>query len=132
MHDRALEMRREMTPAERRFWEAARGNRLGVHFRRQQVVGGFIVDFYCRELNLVVEIDGEIHDHQLASDREREEKLHGQGIRIMRFANEHIVDHLPNVLAAIRAATPPPKGEAPRSKLKVTPLPKGEGLGEGS
>ena len=54
LHGRALEMRVEMTPAERRFWDAVRGSQLGVNFRRQQVIGGFIVDFYCASLKRVI------------------------------------------------------------------------------
>jgi very-short-patch-repair endonuclease len=128
-------MRVEMTPAERRFWNAVRGSQLGVDFRRQQVIGGFIVDFYCASLKRVIEIDGEIHDDHLAYDRERDQNLQRQGIRIMRFANEHIVDHLPQVLAMIREVVHPLLSRSERQQptpSKGTPLPKGEGLGEGS
>jgi len=59
---RAKELRREMTPAEKILWEELRANKLGVHFRRQQVIAGFIVDFYCHRAGLVVEVDGDIHD----------------------------------------------------------------------
>jgi very-short-patch-repair endonuclease len=55
---RAKELRREMTPAEKLLWNELRANKLGVHFRRQQVIAGFIVDFYCHKVGLVVEVDG--------------------------------------------------------------------------
>jgi very-short-patch-repair endonuclease len=61
---RAKELRREMTPAEKILWEELRGSKLGVHFRRQQVIEGFIVDFYCHKTGLVVEVDGDVHDLQ--------------------------------------------------------------------
>ena len=55
--ERAKELRREMTPAEKILWHELRANKLGVHFRRQQVIQGFIVDFYCHKAQLVVEVD---------------------------------------------------------------------------
>ena len=51
-----------MTPAEKILWQELRANKLGVHFRRQQAIAGFIVDFYCHKAGLVVEVDGDIHD----------------------------------------------------------------------
>jgi very-short-patch-repair endonuclease len=56
--ERAKELRREMTPAEKLLWQEVRANKLGVRFRRQQVIQGFIVDFYCHQAGLVVEVDG--------------------------------------------------------------------------
>ena len=61
--DLARRLRRQATEAERRAWEALRDRRcLGLKFRRQQVVRGYIVDFYCAELRLAIEIDGALHD----------------------------------------------------------------------
>ena len=60
----AKELRREMTPAEKILWQEVRAKKLGVHFRRQQIIAGFIVDFYCHKGVLVVEVDGDIHDLQ--------------------------------------------------------------------
>jgi very-short-patch-repair endonuclease len=60
--DRAKEFRRNMTPEEKILWECLRGNKLnGLHFRRQQVIEGYIVDFYCHTARLDVEVDGKIH-----------------------------------------------------------------------
>jgi very-short-patch-repair endonuclease len=56
---RSRELRREMTPAEKLLWQELRANKLGTHFRRQQVIAGFIVDFYCHKADLVVEVDGD-------------------------------------------------------------------------
>jgi len=65
---RAKELRRDMTPAEKILWGKLRGNKLGVHFRRQQIIAGFIVDFYCHKAALVIEVDGDIHDLQQEED----------------------------------------------------------------
>ncbi|HCG30677.1 MAG TPA: restriction endonuclease, partial [Chloroflexi bacterium] len=60
--DRARELRQSMTPAEEWLWEALRGGRLdGLKFRRQQVIGGYIADFYCDAAGLVIEVDGPVH-----------------------------------------------------------------------
>ena len=69
---RARELRREMTPAEKMLWKELRGNKLGVHFRREQVIAGFIVDFYCHNASLVIELDGDIHKGQQDYDSERD------------------------------------------------------------
>ncbi|MBE0683004.1 MAG: DUF559 domain-containing protein [Anaerolineales bacterium] len=78
---RAKELRRDMTPAEKILWQELRGNKLGVHFRRQQVIAGFIVDFYCHKATLVVEVDGDIHDLQQDEDARREKVLREMGLR---------------------------------------------------
>ncbi len=68
-----------MTPAEKFLWQELRGNKLGVHFRRQQVIAGFIVDFYCHKAGLVLEVDGDIHDLQQEEDTRREKVLREMG-----------------------------------------------------
>ena len=66
--ERARELRREMTPAEKILWHELRGNKLGVHFRRQQIIEGFIVDFYCHQAGLVIELDGSVHEEDELKD----------------------------------------------------------------
>jgi very-short-patch-repair endonuclease len=73
--------RREMTPAEKMLWKELRGNKLGVHFRRQQVIAGFIVDFYCHKAGLVIELDGSVHDEQIEEDAQRDKVLKEMGLR---------------------------------------------------
>ena len=87
---RAKELRRDMTPAEKILWQEMRANKLGVHFRRQQVIAGFIVDFYCHKAALVIEVDGDIHDLQQEEDARREKVLRDMGLRIVRFRNEDV------------------------------------------
>ncbi len=103
--ERAQELRRNMTLAERRLWHRLRANRLdGFHFRRQQIIDGFIVDFYCHAVGLVVEVDGAMHDEQVEYDEERERVLQARGLRILRFRNEEVLRDIENVLTRIRAA----------------------------
>jgi very-short-patch-repair endonuclease len=102
--DRARELRREMTPAEKILWNELRAHKLGVHFRRQQVIAGFIVDFYCHKTDLVIELDGSVHDgiEQKENDAERDKALGEMGLRVFRFRNEDVIKDLPGVLGKIR------------------------------
>src|SRR6266496_6335838 len=87
----ARELRRESTLAERRVWELLRNRRmLGLKFRRQHVIAGFIVDFYCAELRLVLEIDGPVHAtaRQLDYDTARAAHLESRGLRVVRIGND--------------------------------------------
>lgn len=107
LHDkleRSRELRCDMTPAETIFWQELRGNKLGVRFRRQQVIAGFIVDFYCHQPELVIELDGSVHqgDEQMENDARRDKALDEMGLRIVRFKNMEIVKNLPVVLEKIR------------------------------
>ena len=99
---RARELRREMTPAEKILWQELRANKLGVHFRRQQVIAGFIVDFYCHKAALVIEVDGDIHDLQQEEDARREKVLREMRLRVVRFRNEEVVKNLSAVVGKIR------------------------------
>ena len=99
---RARELRRDMTPAEKILWEELRANKLGVHFRRQQVIAGFIVDFYCHKAALVIEVDGNIHDLQKEEDAQREKALSELGLRIVRFRNDEVLKNLSEVVEQIK------------------------------
>jgi len=101
----AKAMRQNMTLAERRLWNELRTNRLdGFHFRRQQVIDGFIVDFYCHAVGLVVEVDGPVHGERTEYDAERSRILAARGLRVLRVRNEEVVQDLEGVLARIREA----------------------------
>ncbi len=100
--ERAKEMRRQMTPAEKILWEHLLANRLhGLHFRRQQIIDGFIVDFYCHAASLVIEIDGKIHEEQIEYDLERDKVLTARGLRLLRFKNEEVIHEIEQVLVKI-------------------------------
>lgn len=102
-YQRSKQLRKEMTPEEKILWEQLRRNNLnGLHFRRQQIIDGFIVDFYCHQAQLVIEVDGEIHDLQVESDQERDAILAARGLKIMRIKNQEIRQNLQDVLQQIR------------------------------
>ena len=101
---RARELRRASTPAERKLWSALRGKQLlGLKFRRQYPLPPYIVDFYCHEKRLIVELDGGQHNEvaQTAYDRERTAWLQAQGLRVIRFWNHEVETDLVGVLEAI-------------------------------
>ena len=85
------------------FRQELRGNKLGVHFRRQQVVAGFIVDFYCHKAGLVIEVDGDIHDLQQEEDARREKVFSEMGLRIVRFRSDEVEKELAGVVSRVRA-----------------------------
>lgn len=98
----AKELRRNMTPAEKLLWAKLRTNRLGgYHFRRQQIIDGFVVDFYCHRLGLVIEIDGPIHQQQKDYDMERARILKERGLHLLRFQNQDVMNELDSTLQKI-------------------------------
>ena len=102
MHDRAKKLRREMTPAEKMLWKELRTNKLnGLHFRRQQIIHGYFADFYCHRHELIVEVDGSIHEFQQEYDADREAYLKALGFRIIRFTNDEVNRDLKSVLQKI-------------------------------
>ena len=102
---RAKELRREMTPAENILWQRLRRNQLnGLHFRRQQIIDGFIVDFYCHAASLIIEIDGGIHETQKEQDAERDTHLISRGFQILHFTNDVVNNNLLIVLEKISNA----------------------------
>ncbi len=98
----AQQMRRLPTPAEAKLWTHLRAGCLyGLHFRRQQVIDGFIVDFYCHAAGLVVELDGAVHDKQADYDAERTRILEERGLHILRFTNSEVEKDCAAVLREI-------------------------------
>ena len=105
LQERARELRKNMTPAEKILWEKLRHNQLnGLQFRRQQIINPFIVDFYCHSKALVVEVDGDIHDLQQEYDAERNDYLIACGFRILRVTNDDVKNTLVTVLQKISEA----------------------------
>lgn len=104
-HALAKHLRRNMTKAERVFWDAVRNNKvMGLQFRRQQVIDGYIADFYCNQMRLVVELDGEVHDKQKEYDQHREDVIKRRDIRVLRFRNEEVLSDIGKVIAEIEKA----------------------------
>ena len=94
----AREFRRHPTDAEEKAWAILRNRQvLGLKFRRQHVIDGFIVDFYCAEKRLILEIDGAAHDNAMADDYDETRSNHfaSRGLNVLRIRNEDvIVSHL--------------------------------------
>lgn len=92
--DRARFNRKNPTPAELKLWiEVLSKDQLGYRFLKQKVLSGFIADFYCSKLLLVIEVDGSIHDAKKEYDLERSKVLDDLGIVVMRFTNEQVLKH---------------------------------------
>ena len=117
---RARAHRSQATPAERALWSLLRARALGAKFRRQHPIGPYIVDFFCCEAALVVEVDGAVHDTPRARERDgaRGAFLAECGLRILRLRNDVVLHQPDRALARIRAALD-----------EDAPLPLGEGMG---
>lgn len=97
-----------MTKAEKWLWKLIRGKQVdGLRFRRQHPVSTFILDFYCHDIRLAIEVDGKIHEDpcQIEYDKGREHELTQLGIRVIRFTNEDVLLRTDEVLDQIRKAT---------------------------
>ncbi|QRN84405.1 endonuclease domain-containing protein [Chloroflexota bacterium] len=96
-------MRRNPTETEALLWEVLRKKQMdGFRFRRQHIIHTFIVDFYCPEAKLIIEIDGGIHAAQTEYDGFREEVLVQMGYGVIRFTNEQVMKKVSTVLEEIR------------------------------
>jgi len=105
------DLRKNSTTAEKIFWEAVRNKRFnGKKFYRQyplfyDITGRelfFVADFYCHEENLVIELDGKIHQYRLKEDTIRTEILNYLGVKVLRFKNDDVINNLNDVLANVK------------------------------
>ena len=121
--DRRVDLRKNPTEPEKRFWKAVRGKQLGVKFRRQHGIGHYIVDFYCPEWQLVVELDGDSHFHPEAkiADAERDSYLQNLGLRVLRFTNQYVMQNLEGVLIKVLESNPTPALPLPGEGVPPTP-----------
>jgi len=133
----ARRLRREMTDAERRLWQALRAHRFReIGFRRQAPLGPYIADFVCHALKLVIEVDGGQHSGS-ESDAARDDWMAREGYRVLRFWNNDVLGNLEGVLDQIGrkcAAAPPPQplgwAKGPLDLSLIHPKPtRGEGEG---
>ena len=104
LKDYAKKNRRNSTTAENVLWQNIRNKQLGVEFRRQHVIGDFIVDFVCLDKMLVIEVDGGYHTErdQLEDDETRARILNSLGFWVVRFSNERVLLDLDNVKSDIK------------------------------
>lgn len=104
LKERARQLRRNPTPGERRLWKYLKGDALmGYDFHRQKPIDNFIVDFFCYQLKLVVELDGPYHtkEVQAEKDRARDARLEELGIQVIRFTEKEVFLDLNNVLRTL-------------------------------
>ena len=100
----AIELRKELTPAERKLWTIIRNDQLGFNFRRQHAIGNFIPDFVCIEKKLIIELDGSQHLEQEEYDKERTQYLESQGYKVIRFWNNDVINSIEGVILVIMNA----------------------------
>ena len=104
------DLRQRQTDAEELLWERLRDRQLGgAKFRRQYAVANtpYVVDFFCYTANLIIEIDGPIHDNQKDADILRQSEIEALGYQVLRFSNEQVMNAMEQVLAAIYNAIQP-------------------------
>jgi very-short-patch-repair endonuclease len=101
--EHAKELRHNLTPAERKLWAALKNSRMGVSFRRQHLVGPYIVDFCAPSVKLIVEIDGDSHAgaNAVQHDESRSAHLTTLGYQIRRYSNRDVEHNLDLVLQEI-------------------------------
>ena len=127
---RARELRHDETDAENLLWSLLRNRQLGIYkFRRQHPLGSYILDFYCHEARLAIELDGRQHseESQKPRDKERTKNLEAEGIRVIRFWNHEVLSETDSVLESIfntleesNLPSPPGRGAGGEGKLDWT------------
>jgi very-short-patch-repair endonuclease len=102
LKEKARELRNNLTPAEKHFWNALRTMPFYQNntFNRQKPFGKYIVDFYCHEQQLVIEIDGDSHyeDQAQVYNQKRTEFLESHGLRVVRFTNQEVTENIDGVM----------------------------------
>jgi type I site-specific restriction-modification system R (restriction) subunit/very-short-patch-repair endonuclease len=119
LKERAKELRKARNLAEVVFWQQVHKRKFkGYDFDRQKIVGNYIVDFYCANVGVVIEIDGKSHDHKQEYDARRDEYLRSLGLTIIRIPATGVLKHLVQTMAWLEnhpalAGTPPEEGNSP-------------------
>ena len=102
-------LRNNMTKAEIVLWSKLKGKQLnGLKFRRQCSINNYIVDFYCPELKLAIEIDGDVHAYssRIVYDKQWQKEIGALGIKVLRYANADVIQNIEGVLYDIVQTTP--------------------------
>ncbi len=102
-------LRKNMTKAEIILWSKLKGKQLnGLKFRRQYGINNYVVDFYCPELRLAIEIDGDVHcyNSRITYDKQRQKDIEALGIKVLRYTNIDVIKNLEGVLNDIITTTP--------------------------
>ncbi|NQT72614.1 MAG: endonuclease domain-containing protein [Chloroflexi bacterium] len=100
----ARELRKNMTLSEVLLWKQIRGKQMmGYDFHRQKPIDNYIVDFYCSELSLAIEIDGDSHSVKVAKDKARQDRLEALGVNFLRFSERDVRQNIEGVLYKINS-----------------------------
>ena len=138
--DRARQLRREASEPERRLLRAVREAFPEQKWRRQSPVGPYYIDILCLAEGLAIEVDGDTHVDSERYDAARTRFIEGEGLRVLRFANNDVMENIEGVIAQISLSPQEregdPKGRkgegdtspSPRAATRLAPLPKGEGV----
>ena len=102
LREYARVLRKNSTLSEIILWKHIKKRGLGVQFHRQVPMLDYIVDFYCHEIGLAIEVDGKIHDYSYLTDAKRQGRLEEEGVQFIRFSNSEIKHHLFHVLQALQ------------------------------
>ena len=104
-----------MSPPERIVWSKVRDGQLrGLKFRRQRPLGPYILDFYCSEANLCIEIDGQAHAERREADTHRDAYLRAHGVKTLRFTVTDVMTNLDGVLSKVRREASARRGAGDR------------------
>ena len=103
IHKQARDLRKRETKTEKILWNILSNKKLGVKFRRQHPINQFIADFYCHELKLVIEVDGEFHlqKDKIEYDAMRTSIFNNFGIQVYRFTNQEILEDSHEILSSL-------------------------------
>ncbi len=114
---KARELRNQLTPPEKQFWNTLREMSFykEIRFNRQKPVGEYIVDFYCHEYGLVIEIDGDTHGQKETQikDQKRTAFLESKGLRVIRFTNPEVLHNIDGIMESLESLLNEIKEEAP-------------------
>ncbi|MBS1585407.1 MAG: leucine--tRNA ligase [Bacteroidetes bacterium] len=127
------ELKNSLTEAENILWQRLRNNQLGTKFRRQHIVGKFIADFISLSKQLVIEVDGKIHEQQKEEDHQRTLFFQEKGFKVIRFTNEEVIQDTDHVIEKIKTELTGHSGEKgsdDENENQGKALSFGEGLGE--
>ena len=97
----AKELRNNSTLCEVLLWKQIKNKALGVEFKRQVPILEYIVDFYCSEIRLAIEVDGNIHDFRYIEDTQRQAEIEKYGVTFIRFTNKEIKYNMPDVIFSL-------------------------------
>lgn len=118
LKEKSKELRGQPTPAEKRFWNSLRKMPFyeTTVFNRQKPIGNYIVDFYCHRLRLVIEIDGDSHGQTQSQNKDsrRTEFLESQGLTVLRFTNQEVIENVEAVMVKIEEFIEKGKGKSPQ------------------